>query len=88
MFLKSSKQAYGRLVQSRQTLSRASMAAVQAGPLMQFSMCARTTARRAVPVQVMGSAPSRAFSLPDHIVLEMPNLSPTMEKVRHTVFDH
>ena len=30
----------------------------------------------------MGTAlPQRAFSLPDHIVMEMPNLSPTMEKV-------
>lgn len=28
----------------------------------------------------MGSVEQRAFSLPDHIVLEMPNLSPTMEK--------
>lgn len=33
---------------------------------------------------MMGSmgtnVPQRAFSLPDHIVMEMPNLSPTMEK--------
>ena len=30
----------------------------------------------------MGTAmPQRAFSLPDHLVMEMPNLSPTMEKV-------
>ena len=28
----------------------------------------------------MGTVEQRAFSLPDHIVLEMPNLSPTMEK--------
>ena len=27
------------------------------------------------------STPQRAFSLPDHLVMEMPNLSPTMEKV-------
>merc|ERR1719266_32361 len=26
------------------------------------------------------STPQRAFSLPDHLVMEMPNLSPTMEK--------
>lgn len=32
------------------------------------------------PVQVLGSVPRRAFSLPEHIVMEMPNLSPTMEK--------
>ena len=34
-------------------------------------------------VQLMGSQPTRAFAggLPDHIVMEMPNLSPTMEKV-------
>ena len=30
--------------------------------------------------KVMGTVEKRAFSLPDHIVLEMPNLSPTMEK--------
>ena len=29
------------------------------------------------------STPQRAFSLPDHLVMEMPNLSPTMEKVSH-----
>ena len=28
----------------------------------------------------MGAIEKRAFSLPEHIVLEMPNLSPTMEK--------
>ena len=27
------------------------------------------------------STPQRAFSLPEHLVMEMPNLSPTMEKV-------
>lgn len=30
--------------------------------------------------------PSRSFSLPDHIKLEMPNLSPTMEKVSNIYF--
>ena len=33
------------------------------------------------PAQVLGQVPRRAFSYPDHIVMEMPNLSPTMEKV-------
>jgi hypothetical protein len=30
---------------------------------------------------VTGQYPMRYFSLPDHVKLEMPNLSPTMEKV-------
>ena len=30
--------------------------------------------------KVMGAVERRAFSLPENIVLEMPNLSPTMEK--------
>lgn len=35
-----------------------------------------------LPKTVIGSSPNRFFSgaLPDHVVLEMPNLSPTMEK--------
>lgn len=33
------------------------------------------------PMQVFGNVPRRAFALPDHLVMEMPNLSPTMEKV-------
>ena len=32
-------------------------------------------------IGVMGQTQIRSFSLPDHIKLEMPNLSPTMEKV-------
>ena len=34
-----------------------------------------------MPVSVLGSpAERRSFSLPDHMMMEMPNLSPTMEK--------
>jgi len=29
---------------------------------------------------MLGAVPLRTFSLPDHVELEMPNLSPTMEK--------
>ena len=47
---------------------------------MPLSTMGLLTQNRA-PVQVLGSVPRRAFSLPEHIVMEMPNLSPTMEKV-------
>ena len=34
-----------------------------------------------MPVSVLGSSVERrSFSLPDHMMMEMPNLSPTMEK--------
>lgn len=45
-----------------------------------FGMLTKRSQRR-VPVQVVGHVATRAFSLPDHMVMEMPNLSPTMEKV-------
>lgn len=43
-----------------------------------------TVSRKVVRSAVMPAAQHRMFSgsLPDHIELEMPNLSPTMEKVR------
>lgn len=46
-------------------------------------MAFRSTNMIARPaVQVMGNMQQRSFgSLPEHIVMEMPNLSPTMEKV-------
>ena len=84
MFIKSSKQAYAKLMQSRQSLTLASLASAQAvTPLLNTSNFAfRTSLLTKKPI--MGAVPMRAFSgsLPEHIVLEMPNLSPTMEKVR------
>ena len=84
MFIKSSKQAYAKLMQSRQSLTLASLATASAAtPLLNTSNFAfRTSSLSRKPV--MGTVSARAFSgsLPEHIVLEMPNLSPTMEKVR------
>jgi len=34
------------------------------------------------PMIITSQFPIRFFALPDHVKLEMPNLSPTMEKVR------
>ena len=92
MFLKSSKQAYAKLIQSRQALSLQSMVTAQAAkPILcnsKFAYLTTTSARK--QTSVMGSVAMRAFSgnLPEHIVLEMPNLSPTMEKVRRLVIGH
>lgn len=86
MFLKSTKQAYAKLLQTRQSLSAAKITSSLTASSTAFTQCSsmafRSGNRAFRPVMsVMGSMPQRAFSLPDHIVLEMPNLSPTMEKV-------
>ena len=51
-------------------------------PLIQLNQMGLFTMRNNLnsSPKVMGTVEKRAFSLPDHIVLEMPNLSPTMEK--------
>ena len=50
------------------------------GPMMQFQSAGFLNRTR-TPVQVFGAIEKRAFSYPEHLVMEMPNLSPTMEKV-------
>ena len=42
----------------------------------------------AAPTPSPASSASPAASYPDHITLEMPNLSPTMEKVRKCLWNH
>jgi len=83
MFLKSTKQAFAKIGSSRHTLlGRAVTNAQLFSPMVKpNSMSFMNIMRARVPRQIMGSVERRLFSLPDHIVLEMPNLSPTMEKV-------
>ena len=83
MFLKSTKQAYSKLLQTRQSLgvtARMTSSLTNSASMLQYNQMAfRSNNRQAM--NIMGNVPQRAFSLPDHIVMEMPNLSPTMEKV-------
>lgn len=59
-------------------MCRAMTAAPTINPLVQVNaMGFKFTAK---PMQVLGQVERRQFSYPDHIVMEMPNLSPTMEK--------
>ena len=90
MFLKTStKQAYSKLLQTggaRSSFGRmlmpASATAVNSHATMtNFSKMGFLSAKKVSTRSVMGSFEKRAFSLPEHIVMEMPNLSPTMEKV-------
>jgi len=79
MFLRSTKQAYSNLSLGKQSMCRAMTAAPTINPLVQVNaMGFKFTAK---PMQVLGQVERRQFSYPDHIVMEMPNLSPTMEKV-------
>ena len=79
MFLRSTKQAYSKLSLGKQTMCRAMTAAPTINPLVQVN--AMGFKFNAKPMQVLGQVERRQFSYPEHIVMEMPNLSPTMEKV-------
>ena len=88
MFLKTStQQAYNKLLTGRSSLARlikpALVMSTAQAPLMASQMPAMgfLTANKRDMRHVMGTTQRRAFSLPDHLVMEMPNLSPTMEKV-------
>ena len=66
----------------RGSLMRTASITPTLNPMVQINQMGMFTMRNnlnAAP-KVMGTVEQRAFSLPDHIVLEMPNLSPTMEK--------
>jgi hypothetical protein len=86
MFLRSSKQAYAKLSQTRQTLMRMQAASACASNAFfaPATHCSFLSKNRAPAHQLFGAIPRRSFSYPEHIVMEMPNLSPTMEKVRTT----
>ncbi len=82
MFLKSTKQAYSKLALGKQSFCRSMTATPAFTPFMQVnSMGFKFAATSRKPIQVLGQVEKRQFSLPEHIVMEMPNLSPTMEKV-------
>ena len=77
--LKSAKQAYSKIYFAQQHLAKSSVRLSQCNSLYQANMATyRTAARKPM---AMVQVQTRAFSLPDHLVMEMPNLSPTMEKV-------
>ena len=81
--IKSAKQAYSKLYFAQQNLAKSSVRLSQCSSLYQGNQQVasfRTAARKPVSMVQMQT---RAFSLPDHLVMEMPNLSPTMEKVSH-----
>jgi len=60
-------------------MCRAMTAAPAINPLVQVNAMGFKFAAK--PMQVLGQVERRQFSYPEHIVMEMPNLSPTMEKV-------
>jgi hypothetical protein len=84
MFITTSKQTLAKYLQARNSLAISYLAATQAmTPLIsrsQFAFRSNNYSRQAT--QIMGNFSNRGFALPSHIVCEMPNLSPTMEKVR------
>ncbi len=66
----------------------AAFANYKSGDASSASAASAAPAQEAAPTPQPAAASAPATNYPDHITLEMPNLSPTMEKVSYQVSDY